>query len=215
MITPEPPMQLGETLRGTDPANTSTLINGHWLGQEFIFPASASVSGQLRGQKARKTGRTIRARLVRNVAGVAVLGKRVVKFAEAAGYSDFETIDGYCAVKADAHLAFSDPNLPSAGCADDDIMWVIIEGPTTVLSPFEAGGFDKAIAVGDPLVGATGSTTGTSGVGRVSVGGVLAGGSLAATEAFNHSRNSLGRALSARTTGETNADILVDACIRI
>lgn len=213
MITPEPPMLLGQTLTGTD--SDGNLINGHWLGQEFVFPASASAAGQLRGQKGRLTGRTIRARLVRNVAGFAVLGKRVVKFVESGGYSDFETIDGYCAVKADAHLAFSDPNLPSAGCADDDIMWVIIEGPTTVLSPFEAGGFDKAIAAGDPLVGATGSTTGTSGVGRVSVGGVLAGGSLAATDAFNHARNNLGRALSARTTGETNAEILVDANIRI
>jgi hypothetical protein len=42
----------------------------------------------------------------------------------------------------------------------------------------------------------------------VSVGGVLAGGSLAATEGYAHARNCIGRALSARTTGETNADIL-------
>jgi hypothetical protein len=212
MDYPEPPMELGETLKGKDV--DSNLINGDKLGLRYVFPASR-LTGNIRGSKGRFTGRTITAMLVRNVAGFAILGKRVVKLAESGGYSDFETVDGYCAVKADAHVAFSDPFLTSAGVADDDIFWVILEGPTTVLSPFEGGGFDKAISVGDPLVGATGSTTGTSGVGRVSVGGVLAGGSLAATEAYAHARNNLGRALSARTTGETNAEILVDAHIKL
>jgi hypothetical protein len=212
MITPEPPFEMGTTLAGKDSAGN--LINGHHLGARYVFPASRLTS-QIRGNKSRLTGRTITVMAVRNEAGFAVLGKRAVKLKESGGYGDFEAIDGYCAVKADAHVVFSDPNLPSAGCADDDIMWVVLEGPTIVLSPFEAGGFDKAIVAGDPLVGATGSTTGTSGVGRVSVGGVLAGGSLAATEAYAHARNNLGRALSARTTGETNADILVDAFIKI
>jgi hypothetical protein len=206
-------MELGQTLKGTSPNDSSVLINGDKLGMTYVFPASRLTS-QIRGNKTRLTGMFITARLVRNVAGFAILGKRVVKLKEA-GYNGFEAVDGYCAVKADDHCVFSDPNLPSAGCADDDIMWVILEGPTTVLSPFEAGGFDKAIAAGDPLVGATGSTTGTSGVGRVSVGGVLAGGSLAATDAYQQAKNNLGRAMSARTTGETNAEILVDAFIKI
>jgi hypothetical protein len=208
----EPPMELGLTLKGEDA--DGNLINGDKLGMRYVFPASR-LTGNIRGSKARFTGRSITAMLVRNESGFAMLGKRVAKLKESGGYGDFEAIDGYCAVKADAHCVFTDPFLPAAGCADDDIMWVILEGPTTVLTPFEAGGWDKAIVAGDPLVGATGSTTGTSGVGRVSAGGVLAGGSLAATEAFNHARNNLGRALSARTTGETNAELLVDAFIKI
>lgn len=208
----EPPMELGETLKGTDA--DSNLINGHWLGQRFTFPANR-LTGNIRGAKDRFSGRTITAMLVRNLMSGAILGKRVVKLREGGGYGDFEGANGYACVKADEHVAFSDPNLPSAGCAANDIFWVILEGPTTVLSPFAGGGFDKAIAVGDPLVAATGTTTGTSDEGRVSVGGVLAGGSLAATEAYKHARNNLGRALSARTTGETNAEILVDAFIQI
>jgi hypothetical protein len=212
MDYPEPPMQLGETLSGTDHAGT--LINGDKLGLRYTFPANR-LTGNLRGSVTKLTGRTITAMLVRNEAGFAILGKRTVKLKESGGYGDLEAVDGYCAIKADAHVVFSDPNLPAAGCADDDIFWVILEGPTIVLTPFEAGGWDKAIVAGDPLVGATGSTTGTSGVGRVSAGGVLAGGSLAATDAYNHARNNLGRAMSARTTGETNADLLVDAFIKI
>lgn len=208
----EPPMELGETLQGKDA--DGNLINGEKLGMVYTFPASR-FSNTIRGNKGRLTGKVIKAILLRNEAGFAVLGKRTAKLKEGGGTGDVEAVDGYCAVKADAHLVFTDPYLPAAGCADDDIFWGILEGPTLVLSPFEGGGFDKAIAVGDPLVGATGSTTGTSGVGRVSVGGVLAGGSLAATDAYNQARNNLGRALSARTTGETNADILVDACIKL
>lgn len=206
----EPPMDLGETLKGKDA--DGNLINGEKLGMVYTFPASRLTSN-IRGNKARLTGRQITAILLRNESGFTMLGKRVAKVKESGGYGDFEAVDGYCAVKADAHLVFIDPNLPATGIADDDIFWGILRGPTIVLSPFEAGGFDKAIAAGDPLVGATGSTTGTSGVGRVSVGGVLAGGSLAGTDAYAQARNNLGRALSARTTGETNADILVEATI--
>lgn len=209
MDFPEPPMELGETLKGTA---DSVLINAHWLGQTFTFPANR-LSSNLRGSKDRYTGRPIKAVLLRNEAGFALLGKRLAKLKEGGGYGNVEAVDGYCAVKADAHLVVVDPFLPSAGCADDDIFWGIIEGTVPILTPFEAGGFDKTIAVGDPLVGATGSTTGTSGVGRVSCGGVLAGGSLAATDAYAQARNCIGRALSARTTGETNMDLLVSVFI--
>lgn len=207
----DPPMELGETLKGTD--SDGNLINTEKLGQRYTFPASR-VTSNIRGSKGRYTGKPITALLVRNVAGFAVLGKRTVKFRTAAGYDQVEAIDGYCAITADAALAFSDPYLPAAGCADDDLMWVITDGPTTVLTPFEAGGFTKTIAAGDFLIGATAATTGTSGAGRVSVAGVLTGGSLAATDAYAQAKNILGRALSARTTGETNADLLIDACVR-
>jgi hypothetical protein len=207
-----PPMELGQTLAGTD--SDDNLINSDKLGLRYVFPAVAT-TGTIRGQKGRKTGRTITAMLVRNTAAFAILGKRVVKLTEAGGYGDLSAVNGYTCVKADDHCAFSDPGLPSAGCAANDIMWVILEGPTTVLAPHVGGGFDKAIAKGDPLVAATGTTTGTSDEGRVSVGGVLAGGSLAATEAYIHARNNLGRALSARTTGETDGELLVDAFIKL
>jgi hypothetical protein len=190
MDLPEPPMELGETLKGTD--SDGNLINGDKLGQIYTFPASR-ITSNIRGNKQRYTGRPIKAVLLRNELGAALLGKRVAKLKESGGYGDVEAVDGYCAVKADAHVVVVDPFLPSAGCADDDIFWGILEGTVPVLSPFEAGGFDKTIAIGDPLVGATGSTTGTSGVGRVSVGGVLAGGSLAATEGYAHARNCIGR----------------------
>lgn len=212
MDFPEPPMELGETLAGLD--SDSNLINGDKLGLIYTFPASR-LSSNIRGNKTRFTGKPITAILLRNVAGFAILGKRTCKLRTAAGFDQVEAVDGYCAVTADGPLVFSDPFLPSAGCPDDHIFWGIIGGPTTVLTPFEAGGFNKTIAAGDFLIGATAATTGTSGAGRISCAGVLTGGSLAATDAFNQARYLLARALSARTTGETNADLLIDACIKI
>lgn len=213
MDLPEPPMELGDTLAGKD--SDGNLINGDKLGGYYTFPANRINQTSLRGNKTKYTGKPVTAILLRNELGAAILGKRVAKLKESGGYGDVEAVDGYCAFKADGHVVIVDSFLPAAGCADDDIFWGIVKGTVPILSPFEGAGFDKAIVAGDPLVGATGSTTGTSDVGRVSVGGVLAGGSLAATEAYNHARNNVGRALSGRTTGETNAEVLADVNINI
>lgn len=208
----DPPMELGEVLKGKDA--DGNLINGDKLGQIYTFPASRLTSN-IRGGKDRFTGKPITAILLRNETGFTLLGKRLARLSRAAGYGQTQAVDGYCAVLADQSLVFVDGNLPSTGVPDDDIFWGIINGPTLALTPFEEGGVQKTVAAGDWLVGATGSTTGTSGVGRVACAGILAGGSLAATDAYAQAANRLARALSARTTGETNSDILVDACIRL
>jgi hypothetical protein len=211
MILVDPPFELGETLSGKDA--DGNLINREVLGKVFEFPANQLDVASIRGSKKRRTGRMVTAVALRNVAGFALLGKRVARLSRIAGYDLVEAADGYCDSLAEKQCVIVDEFLPSAGVADDDIFWGIIGGPVTVLSAFTGAAFNGDIAVGDQLVGATASTTGTSDAGRLS--NVTMNATTGITDAFSMAANLIGVALSARTTGETNSDLLINACIKL
>lgn len=211
MIRQIPFLELGETLSGTD--DDGNLINKDKLGQIFEIPANNFGPGNFSdGSKKRLTGRSIIAVLVRNESGAALLPKRLVRFTRTAGYSLCESVDGYADTLAEKCVAIVDPDLPSAGVADDDIFWAILKGPTTILTPMAGAGFNGDISVGSQLVAATSTTTGATTAGRVS--NVTMNATTGITDAFNMAANIVGKALSAKTTGNTNADLLVDACIQ-
>lgn len=210
MIYNEPPFKLGETYKGKD--NDSNLVNDELLGKIYFHPVKGSTDAS-----GRQAGYPIKAMIVRNESGGALLGKRVVKFTNTAGYSNLKSIDGYATVLATGRHAFLDPNLPSAGVADDDLCWVILEGPTTVLTPIAGADFNGAITVGNPLVNSTGTTTGATTSGRISnvtFTAATAGNTSNGYDAFQCAANILGVALSTRTTSETATDLLVHATIR-
>lgn len=206
-----PPFELGETFAGKDDAGT--LINLSWLGQIFEFPANQQGVSQIRGSKKRSSGRQIRAVALRNESGIALLPKRLARLVRTAGYSNVEAVDGYSAVLAEKGIVFIDEFLPAAGVADDDIFWGIISGPTTVLTSFVNTDFNGDIAVGAELVAATGATTQDTDAGKVS--NVTLPGDTAGTQAFQMAHRVVGVALSARTTDNTNADLLINACIEL
>ncbi len=209
-----PPMELGEVLAGKD--SDGNLINDQWLGQVFVFPASR-VSANLRGGKNRRTGKPIKAILLRNESGITLYGKRLARLTPTAGYSLCESVNGYAAGSlACRNVVGIDEFLPSAGVADDAIFWGIIGGPFTVLVPATGAGMNGDIAVGNHLVAGTGTTTqSVTQSGRVS--NITLPGTTGATDAVNMAAGIVGRALSARTTGETTAgtDLLVDLCINL
>jgi hypothetical protein len=211
MLISAPPMELGQTLDGKDP--DGNLTNEDKLGMVHTFHAVTLTGGPNRSKTA-KTGRAVTAVLCRNTSGLTLLGKRLGQLDRTAGYAMTKNVDGYSTVLANQGVVLIDPNLPSTGVADDDIFWGIIGGPGLVLVPIAGADFNLDIAVNAPLVSSTGTTTGATTSGRVSnvtVTAATAANTLNGYDGFKMAYAVLGRAMSARTTGETTAgtDILV------
>lgn len=215
---PNPPMELGTILTGTDDGTTTgNLINAEKLGQIYVFPASR-MSNLIRGAKSPFTGRPLTAVLLRNNSGITLLGKRLGQLSRVAGYAPCEQVLGYSTVLGNAGVVLIDPFLPSSGVPDKSIFWGILRGPALCLLPLTSTGHAD-ISVNDPLVGFTGTTTGATTSGRITKVQFIAatsGETGAGLQAFTMAYNTLGRALSARTSQETTAgaDILVDFAIR-
>lgn len=208
----DPPFALGETMDGTD--DNSNLINDHWLGQIFEHQAYDYSAASIRGSKARTTGRTITAVILRNTSGIALLGKRIGILDTTAGYGMLENCIGYSDTLLQDNIVIIDEWLDSNGVADDDLFWGILAGPVKVLVPLAGADYNGDIAVGNQLVAATGTTTGATTAGRVS--NVTLPGQTGATQAFSAAHNIIGVALSAKTTQQTTAgqDVLINACIK-
>jgi len=204
-----PPFPLGETLKGTD--DDGNLINGHWLGQCFKIPANQFPSAPTTNL-ARQTGKPLCVVVLRNESGIALLPKRVARLKRSAGFSLQEAVDGYADSLAEKEIVIIDEYLDSSGVADDDIFLGVYNGPVTCVTGNTGASFNGDIAVGDQLVAGTAATTQGTASGRISNVTMTATG---ASAAFNQAANLVGRAMSARTTGETGADILVDACIQL
>jgi hypothetical protein len=208
----EPPMDLGETLKGLE---GTTLINSEKLGGVYWFDNKAT-----RKSVARQTGKPLGAVLMRNTAGFVLLGKRLGQLDRTAGFAMNHNVDGYSAINANKGVVLIDPYLASAGCADDEIFWAIFSGPALCLLPLVAADHTADIAVNDPLVAATGTTTGVTTSGRVThvrFAVATAGGTQAALSGFDQMYGCIGRAMSAKTSQETTAgaELLVDFSIKL
>jgi hypothetical protein len=179
--------------RGATYGATATTDATHLEGREFIHI-----------DRAYGTGLPVRVRCCRNNSGAAILPKFAVKFNLTAG-KGFYDCSGRCTVTAE-RTGICDEFLPSAGVPDKDLFWVVIEGPTLAKTDL-AGADNNVINVGDPLWALTAATTGATTSGRVYTAAltgataVLAGGV----------RGVLGHAMSAKTTANTNADVLINA----
>lgn len=206
----QPLFELGTTLKGTMTNDgTTTTINEQVLGTRHEF-TDADFSGSA---QPRLSGATIHAIALRNTSGITLLGKRLVLLDVTAGRGRLKNADGYAHDASMGLCVLVDPFLPSAGVADDDIFWGIYKGPALCLTPTVAADFNAAITAGAPLVAATGTTSGNSTGGRVSM--VTLPGQTGATAAFSAAVNLVGYAMSARTTDITNSDVLVDMAVRI
>lgn len=209
MYYESPPFALGETLAGTD--SDGNLINSDKLGKVYFHPSTAPVSG--RQVRDRRSGMGVCTIALRNESGGTLYGGRLGLFTATAGLSLCESVNGYAAVHATKNIVLIDEFLATNGVADDDIFWGILGGVYLGKTPESGAAFNGDIAVGAQLVAATASSTGTSVAGRLS--NITLPGTTGATAAFNMAANLVGVALSARTTGETNSDILIRATIRL
>lgn len=208
MAYSNPPFELGEVLSGTD--DNGNLINSEVLGTIYEFPYRDPA---VRGSKTRVSSHVIRAIALRNTSGITLYGKRLAVLDDTGGVGNYENAVAYAAVLSEGHIAIIDDGLATTGVADDDIFWGIIEGPVTVLTPDAGAAFSGDIAISADLVAATAAASTGATAGRVS--NVTLPGTTAGTVAFQAARNLVGRALSARTTGETQSDLLIYANIRL
>lgn len=193
MYTVDLPMPIGTTL---GPEKTTDCEG--MLGRQFVIQD--------------KTTKLVRKlRLVRNTSGGTLLPKMVVDWDSSATYIG-TSVSNYHFTSDSEFAGVVDDQLPSTGVADDDIFYLIEEGPATVLVDTSA----VSVTKGGLLMGVTaaGSTAATTALGRItplSITGAASTSTDAATAliALNHFRGVIGKALSAATSGSTSG-CLVD-----
>jgi hypothetical protein len=210
-------MELGQTLDGVDP--DGNLTNEDKLGLVLRF-GNYPITGGPNRQKSINTRKPITAILMRNTSTLTLLGGLLGQIDRTAGYAMVKNVDGYSTTLANQGVVLIDPFLPSGGVANKDIFWGIIGGPALCNVAIAGADFNGDIAVNAPLVSSTGTTTGATTSGRLSnvtFTAATAANTLNGFDGFKMAYGVLGRAMSARTTGETTAGtkILVDWAINI
>jgi hypothetical protein len=201
------PFELGETVKGTD--TDGNIITPEWAGKVHVLSDSQVSAARL---APRRTGRQLLGIPVLNNSGITLLGKRLVRLKRAGGLTDLARADGYSATLNAVGLVFVDEYLASTGVADKFYFWGIVSGAITTLTPTVDADFNGQIGIGALLVAATGATTQTSSSGRVA--SITIANATDAAGAQAGAAGVVARALSARTTANTNADLLVLAMLR-
>lgn len=171
-------------------------------GVEMVFDdLDWSVTGPM---KPHRTYRKRLCRLVRNVSGVNLLPKRTAVYATASGLYG-NRVDGYGSLTAQRLAGVIDEWLPSTGVPNLALFWITVEGPSLCLTDIASLG-SATIAVGENVVGLTAATSQATTAGRIREQDLSGATAILA----DHAVNRIGVAMSAATTGQTNADILVD-----
>ena len=197
------PFARGRTFFHGKTVDSSDLPGRAVLGQMHVFQ-DTDPSDET---KHRSNGDVV-AIAVRNVSGVALLPKTLVQYkTDEIG----KEVDGNANSYSQLVAGVVDDHLPTAGCPDDDICWIIVKGPCIVKSAFIAMG--KLVALNDPVHAhtAAASTAGATESGRFTSNAVAA---VTGASALLVTQNVIGRAMSARTIGETNTDTLIDMTIK-
>lgn len=195
----------GETYYNGNTIDANNLQGGQLLGQVKEFEDNDWGSSE--SAKPARSARKVHCMLVRNGTGITIFGKRWVSL-----NVNTYNVTGYTITTAQKGYP-TDEFLPAAGVPANDIFWIVIRGPAIVKTLMSGQTAD--IAAGDLLVAATvnaGSTaagsTGTPGrPDTISITALTTAAQGLAV--INHARNAF-TALSAATTGQTNADLLVD-----
>lgn len=170
------------------------------VGAEVMFE-DIDYSASTSGVRTRLTGHRVRCRLVKNSSGIALLPGRVAVFK--AGTSQTE-VDGMVATTGKSPAGVIDEYLPSAGVPDGSYFWLVMEGPCSPLTSL-AGDATNVITEGNPVVALTAATSQATTAGRVAEISTFA----ASTHLGSELLGVLGRALSSRTTAQTNAAVRV------
>lgn len=189
---------IGKTYHGGTPTtiDKSLSLEGaeQWFKDE-IAPTAGNGMATLR------SGRMKLCRLVRNGSGIALTPGRAVSWAS--GYRGTR-VGGYCTTTAAECAGIVDDRLPAAGVASNDLFWIVRKGPALCKTDL-AGGANNVIAAGDVVVALTAATSQATTAGRV-----YSAATAVTTNNDTITLNRIGRAMSAKTTANTNADVLID-----
>lgn len=187
-----PPFDRGSTY--FNGGTVSSTDGSHLEGREWVFEDIDPTNRTLR------TSHPVRVKVVRNTSGIALLPKRIVRF-EADGLDYGARVDGYTRLTA-ARGYLVDEFLPAAGVPANDLFYIVIEGPAMALTDLAAV---DTISVGDKLVALTAATSQATTAGRVDQQDLTG----ATAPLGDQVQNYIGHALSAKTSANTNSDILV------
>src|SRR3990167_5071544 len=192
-----PPFPLGQTFYNGRTIDSANLEATDLEGKEFWFEDKSATA------PTHRTHRWRLYRICRNANATAVLPSRLYIFQTAAGVYGHRTdgLSGTTAVRAVA----ADEYLPSAGCPQYDLCYMLIKGPGLIYSRSDNDAADYA--AGDVLVAITGETTNA---GRVRLQDLTGATALLADQI----QNAIGRSMSTKLTNSTNQLILVDVCER-
>ncbi len=166
---------------------------------------------QTSGARKARSGKMVRVRLVKNGSAAAIPPKTLVQFSTAAGADQYNAVASGLASVTNQRAFPADEFLPAAGAPVGAYFWVVVCGPCVCRTPLAGADFNGDIAVGGVLAALTAATSGATTAGRLA-NQVVTGSSQATDMSFTilAAENYVGRALSAATTGQTNADLLVD-----
>lgn len=169
-------------------------------GQRMDFIDAAPASG---GVASSRSGRRLTCLLVRNVSGITLEAKRVVTWQ--AGFRG-RRVDGYCKANNENVAGVVDDLIGAQGVPNHDLFWLMVEGPALVKTSL-AGNAENSFAADARVCALTAAnSTGATTAGRITP--LVATSN--ATDALTLALNYIGFAMSARTTGQTNTDTLVD-----
>lgn len=185
----------GYTYHGGTPEafSKSIGIEGHQMKFQDDYSSGTGV-------RVKRSDEYTHAVLVRNVSGIALTPGRTVSWKS--GFRG-RRVDGYTTTTAAEVAGVVDDQLPAAGVANNDLFWLLIKGPALLKTPL-AGGAGNVFAEGNVLVALTAATSGATTAGRPGV--------LDLTVATNTAAaivNRFARVMSAMTTAQTNANMLV------
>lgn len=212
-----PPFPRGDTYYGPDRTIDTADLDTKLEGMEWEFE---DLDYSVTGAKPSRTGRLVKCRLVRNVSGIPLLPKRCVTYQKSAG-NYYKRVDGYSTITADSVAGVVDEWLPTAGVRNNDLFWMVVEGPTECLNDLDAVTGTR-IDVGNLLIALTAVTSQATTAGRVRAVNPTAASTFTELTGLTVSEanttdgtalaiaaNIIGRALSARTSANTNSGVLV------
>lgn len=146
-----PPFARGETYYNGGTIDTNDLGGVNLEGKEFVFEP---VQPGIPTTQTDPSGRPVRVKIVRNKSGQALKPARLVKF-KAADPAESQ-VDGYCYAVGDRPAGVVDEYLPSAGVPDNDLFYIVIDGPTKVTQTHTS---NSNLSIGDRLVPTAGGAS--------------------------------------------------------
>jgi len=208
-----PPFARGETFANGNLEILNAATGPYGLGginlegKEFVFEPNADGEGGasygLLGPD--PNGRPIRVKVVRNVSGIALKPKRLVRYQLATAGINLETrVDGYTAAVGDVPAGIVDEFLPLAGVPDQDLFYLVIDGPTIGTSLTTGS---VSINQGDRLVPGAGTNKTSADAGCLD-SQILTG---ATATLANNIQNRVGRSdsITQVTTNTANVPVVV------
>jgi hypothetical protein len=175
-------------------------------GKTWVFEDIQYNTPNQVGAKPARSNRDVLCMVVRNVSGVNILPGQLVNLqtAGADGRYYLGRVDGLAYVTAQRAYP-ADEWLPAAGVPNNDLFWIVIKGPGSILTPLD-GGADNVFTVGERVVALAAASSQATSAGRIAPQ-VLTG---ATTPLAIQIQGQIGWALSAATTGNTNQLLLCE-----